>query len=87
MDKEYACLLGSAVARAMEDAEVFAPGTHGVAVLVGHQPGELMKMRQVVDDPSGQKLRHGDDAESRMASAAREVLGPQIQSAQFGKIL
>jgi hypothetical protein len=38
-------LLGSAVAGALEDAEIGAPRADGVAVLVGHDAGDLVEMR------------------------------------------
>jgi hypothetical protein len=34
----------SAVAGALEYAEVLAPGTYGLAVLVGHDSGDLVQM-------------------------------------------
>jgi hypothetical protein len=43
-----ACLescLRRTVAGAVENAEVGAPGTNGLAVLVGHDPGDLVEMR------------------------------------------
>lgn len=36
--------LRRAVAGALEHAEVNAPRTHGLAVLMGHDPGDLVQM-------------------------------------------
>ena len=36
--------LGGAVAGTLEDAEVGAPWTDGIAVLVGQNPGDLVEM-------------------------------------------
>jgi hypothetical protein len=47
---------GGAVAGALQDAEVGAPWTYGFAVLVGHDPGDLMQMRQIVGGPGGEEL-------------------------------
>ena len=37
--------LGGAVAGTLQDTEVYAPWTYGIAVLVGQDPGELVEMR------------------------------------------
>jgi hypothetical protein len=36
--------LGSTVARALQDPKVFAPRTHALAVLVSHNPRDLVQM-------------------------------------------
>ena len=46
-----------AVAGAVQDAEILAPGAGGFAVLMGHDPGNLVQVGQVVDRPGGEQLR------------------------------
>lgn len=72
------------MAGALEDAEVDAPRAHGIAVLVGHDPGELMQMREVVADPSGEKLRERHRAESGMCAAAGQVFELEAKGLQSG---
>ena len=45
-----------AVAGALEHSKVDAPRTHGLAVLVGHDPGDLVQMSQVMSRPGRQQL-------------------------------
>ena len=44
-------LRGSAVAGALQHPKIGAPRTHGVPILVGHNPRDLVQMRQVVNGP------------------------------------
>jgi hypothetical protein len=77
---------GGAVAGAVEDAEVVAPGADGLAILVGEDAGELMEMREVVDGPGGEELGESDDAEGRMAAAEGEVSRADIEGAELVEI-
>jgi hypothetical protein len=52
--------LGRAVGVALEDAEVDGPGADGLAVLVGHDAGELMQVSEVMGGPSGQEGGQGN---------------------------
>ena len=58
---------------ALEHAEVGALRAHCVTVLVGHYPGDLVEMSQVVDGPGCEELREGDRSKGGVASAAVEV--------------
>ena len=62
--------LWGAVTVALQHAEVDAPGAYGVAVLVGHDTGYLVQMREVVGGPGGEELREIDCAEGWMFSWA-----------------
>lgn len=68
-----------AVAGALEDAQVGAPRTDRIAILVGHDAGELMEMGEVVNGPGREKLRERDHAEGRMRASPGEVFGLQIE--------
>ena len=70
----------------MEDAEVGAPGTDGFAVLVRHNPGDLVEMGEVMNNPGRQKLRQSNDAEGGMTSAPSEVSWLKIQGTQFCQV-
>jgi hypothetical protein len=74
------------VAGALKDAEVRCPGTDGVAVLVGKDPGQLVDVGEVMHSPGGQELREGDRAESGMGSAELELLRSEIEGAQFPEV-
>jgi hypothetical protein len=74
------------VAGALEDTEVDGPGADGFAVLVGHDAGELVEMSEVMGGPSGEELGESDWAEGRMASAKIELVGAEIEGAEFGEI-
>jgi hypothetical protein len=79
----------------LEDAEVDAPRADRLAVLMGHNTGDLVEMREVMDGPSGEELREGDRTEGRMMAASSQVLGVemqrakgrQIRGAQIGKFI
>ncbi len=75
------------MAVALEYAEVDAPWTYGVAILVGHNAGDLVEMGEVVDSPCGEELRERDCAEGWMLSWASEILGLQIEGLQGGQAL
>ena len=79
--------LWGAVAGAMEDAEVGSPWAYGVAMLVGHDAGDLVQMGEVVDGPGGEELRERDCAEGWMLSWARQILGLQIEGMKGGEAL
>ena len=64
-----------AVAGALEDAQVGAPRTDRIAILVGHDAGELMEMGEVVNGPGREKLRERDHAEGGMRASPGEVFG------------
>jgi hypothetical protein len=40
-----------AVAGALQYSEILAPRAHGITVLVGHHPGDLVQVSQVVGRP------------------------------------
>ena len=46
----------SAVAGALQHAEVDAPGADGLAILVGHDARDLMEVGEIVDGPGGEEL-------------------------------
>jgi hypothetical protein len=69
----------SAVAGALQHAEVDAPGADCLAILVGHDAGELMEMGEVVDGPGGEQLRECYGAEGGMASWAGKVVRLEIE--------
>jgi len=74
------------MAAAMEDSEVGAPGADSITVLVGHNPGDLVEMSQVMNDPGRQKLRQSDYTKGGMAPTALEVRWLKIQGTQFDKV-
>jgi len=45
--------LRRAVAGTLEDSQILTPGADGFAVLVGHDSGDLVEVRQVVSGPGG----------------------------------
>lgn len=61
-----------------EDTQELAPRSHGFAVLVGHNPRNLVQMRQIMRGPRGEQLSEIDRAERRMVPASFEILSPQI---------
>ena len=75
-----------AVTGAVKDAEVGCPGTDGVAVLMGKDPGQLVDVGEVVHGPGCQKLRQGDGAEDGMSSAELELLRSEIEGAEFAEV-
>lgn len=74
------------MAGALKDAEVRCPGTDGVAVLVGKDPGQLVDVGEVMHSPGGQELREGDRAKSGMGSAELELLWSEIEGAEFAEV-
>src|SRR5258706_12958602 len=72
--------------RALQHAEVATPWADRLAILVGHDPRELMEMRQVVRGPRCEKLRECDDAKRGMSSSALEVRRLQVQGAQVVEV-
>jgi hypothetical protein len=78
--------LWRAVAGALEDAEVGAPGADGFAVLIRHDSRELVKMGEVMTGPGGEKLGQSDYAEGRVAAAAGENLLAEIQGTKFTQV-
>lgn len=75
-----------AVAGALQHAQVDAPGADCLAILVGHDAGELMEVGEIVDGPGGEKLRESDDAECGMGSAASEVVWLEIQGLEGDEV-
>ena len=71
------------MADALEHAEICAPRTDGIAVLVSHNPRDLVQMSQVVNGPTCQVLRESHRPEGRMSSTALEVFWPQIQGTEL----
>jgi hypothetical protein len=41
---------------AVENAEEFLPRADGFAILIGHDPADLVQMGEVVSGPGGEKL-------------------------------
>ena len=75
------------MAGALEHAEVCAPRTDGIAVLVRQNPRDLVQMSQVVNSPTRQVLRQRNQSEGGMASTALEVFRPQIQGTELVQTL
>ena len=71
------------MADALEHAEICAPRTNGIAVLVSHNPRDLVQMSQVVNSPTRHVLRQRNQSEGGMASTALEVFRPQIQGTEL----
>jgi hypothetical protein len=76
-----------AVAGAMHDAEEGRPRADRIAILVGHDAGELMKVSQIVRGPSGQELSKRDGSEPLMCACFREVRRAQLESFEGGQVL
>jgi hypothetical protein len=57
------------VAGAPENAEELDPRTYGFAVLVGHDPGDLVQVGKVVSGPGRKEFGQGDRSEGRMLAA------------------
>ena len=74
------------MAAALEDAEEFAPGAYGLAVLVSEDAGDLVEMGEVVDGPGGEQLGQCHRAEDWMLAALGEVVGAQVPSANFFQV-
>jgi hypothetical protein len=75
-------LLG-AVAGTLQHTEVGAPGTDGFEVLVGHNPGDLVEMSQVMSRPACQVLRQSHGSEGRMASATAKIRWLEVQGSEL----
>jgi hypothetical protein len=75
------------VAAALEHSQVCAPGADGFAILMGHDPRELMEMCEIVDGPGGEELRQGHDSQFRMRSSPAQVFGLQIQCLECRQVL
>jgi hypothetical protein len=69
---------GGAVPSALQDAEIDTPGADGLAVLVGHEAGQLVEMCKVVHGPGSEELAESDGTEGGMAATALEVLRLKI---------
>lgn len=72
------------MASALEHAEKFCPRADGFAILMREDSRNLVQVGQVVNDPGGEKLRHGDGAERGMAAAPNEILRLKIDRAKLG---
>lgn len=70
------------MAGALEDAKVDRPGTDCVAILVGHNAGELMEVGEVVDGPGGEELGQRYGAEGGMSSGAGKVFGLEVEGGE-----
>src|ERR1035438_7639155 len=75
------------MAVAMHYAEVLAPGTNCVAVLIGQDARDLVQVSQVVRCPGGQQLRQGDAAKRGMLSALGKVCRLEVPGAQLDEVL
>jgi len=71
---------------AMENAKVLTPRSNRLPVLVRHDSGHLMHVRQIVHCPRRQQLRQGDRAKRRVESSPVQVVLPQLQPAEVGKV-
>jgi hypothetical protein len=71
----------------MEHAEKFAPGTNGVAVLVGQDAADLMQMGEVMRGPGGKELRERDGAEGGMMAVTAKIGRLNMKGAQLGQFL
>src|ERR1700709_2755865 len=78
---------GRAMAFTLQHAQVGAPGTDRVPILVCQHPRDLMQMSQIVNRPGGEKLRQSDNSEGGMASTPREIFGLQIQCKEGRQIV
>jgi hypothetical protein len=76
-------LLRGAVAGALEHAEVGAPWANGFAILMGHDPGELVQMSQVMSGPGRQVLGESHWSEGGMAPTAVEIRWLEIQGTEL----
>lgn len=75
-----------AVGGAFEDAEEIAPGADGDAILMSHNPRDLVEMSQIVSGPGGQELGQSDYTERGMTAAPGKILGLQIHRAKLAQI-
>lgn|SRR5690242_3166556 len=75
-----------AMAIAVEDAEVGAPGAYGWKVLEGEDARELVQVGEIVHGPGGEQLGQGYDAEFGMTAAALEVFRLQVHGMECSKI-
>ena len=71
----------------LHHAKILGPRTHGLAILMGHDPGDLVQMSQVMSSPCGQQLRKSNDSERGMQSTAFKVLLPETKGTQLGEAL
>ena len=86
MDFWQRMVLSGAVAVTLHDTQIRAPRANGFAVLVGHDPGELVDMGEVVGSPGGQQLGKRNEPECGVAPLKLEIFWPKIQGAKLGKI-
>ena len=49
------------------------PRTYGIAILEGHDAGDLMDVGEVMRGPRGEQLREADDAEAGMTAVAGDA--------------
>ena len=71
---------------ALQHAQIRAPRTNRVAILVRHHARQLMHMSKIVNGPRRQKLRHRHHSQRRMFPAPAEIFAAQIQGLQRGQI-
>jgi hypothetical protein len=71
------------VARTLQHAKVRAPRPNRLAVLVGHNPRNLVQVSQVVRHPASEVLRQFHRPERGVPSPPLEILWPQIHRAQL----
>ena len=75
------------VAVTMQHAEIGDPRTGGIAVLAGHDPGELVQVGEIMDCPRGEELRQRDAPQGRVFTSPVKVARLQIHSLQLCQIL
>jgi hypothetical protein len=74
----------SAVACALQHAEIDAPGTDCIAILMGYHAGELMQMSEVVNGPCCEKLRQGYCSQGCMGSSPGQVFRLEVGCGSAG---
>ena len=69
----------SAMAGAVQHAEILLPRSDRIGVLPGHGPRDLVEVRKVVRYPSCQELRECNHSQIWMATPTRKILGLKLQ--------
>ena len=71
----------------LQHAEIGAPRSNGVTILVGQYAGELMQVSEVVSGPGCKKFRKRNHSQPWMRSVPSQVLGLQIHRLKRGEVL
>lgn len=74
------------MAVAVQHAEVRAPWAYCFAILMPHDAGDLMQVREVVGGPCREELREGHGSKDGMLAASREVFRLEVEDAEFVQI-